>query len=81
MIASRPPNKYWGEKKPNKQKTLDLRNKLFLEEGDATSTQTSLFWLGVGGVFTLALYSNGEGEAIIFHNFCCKKKKKPGIKV
>lgn len=32
-----------------------------------------MFWLKVGEVFTLVLYSNGEGVAIIFHDFCCKK--------
>lgn len=59
MRASRPPNKYLGEKK---KKPLALWNKLLLEGGDATDTQTSLFWLGVGGIFTLALDSNGEGK-------------------
>lgn len=53
------------------RKILALRNQLFLEGGDATSAQTTLVWLRVGGVFTLALYSHREGEVIIFHNFCC----------
>lgn len=50
---------------------LTLRNKLFLEGVDATNPQTTLLWLELGGVFTLALYSDREGKVIIFHNFCC----------